>query len=137
MTNLDYVTITINGVFLGDKLTTSYHDTEFDTDVVKDAMTTFRTLRNVFKYDIEELHCLASETPGIYDTAGNPSEKPGRYIWGRAKLSNKTVSPWVYVADGVGYGTRSIPSLITGELFAHHRHNLRKAMLGWDARSPR
>lgn len=137
MTNQDYVTINVNGIFLGDKLTTSYRGKEFESNVVKDAMTGFEILRNVFKYDIEELHCLASETPGTHDTVGNPSEKTGQYIWGRAKLSNNNVSPWVYVVDGVGYGVKFIPNVIVNELLVGHRHKLRVAMLGWDARALR
>jgi len=134
MTNQDYVTITVNGVFLGDKLTTSYRGKEFESNIVKDAMISFEILRNVFKYNIEEIHCLASETPGTHNTVGNPSEKPGRYIWGRAKLSNNNVGPWVYVTDGAGYGVKCIPNVVAGELAINFRHKLRIAMLGWDAK---
>ena len=135
MTNLDYVTIKVNGVFIGNKPTTSYRGQELYPTLVRDALIEFPGLSKLCGFT--ELHCLASETPGDMDTVGDPSEKSGQHIWARAKLSNNNITPWVYVVDGAGYGVKSIPSVVTAELYAFHRHNLRIAMFGWDARRPR
>ena len=137
MKDLDYVTVKADGVFLGGRLTTSYRGVEFESTVIEDAMTDFWHLCNTLKYDIKELHCLASETLGTNDTVGNPSERSGRHIWGRAKFSDDSITPWVYIVDGAGYGIRCIPCVVASELYAQHRHKLRKTMLGWDARAHR
>ena len=135
MTDLDYVTIKATGVFIGNKPTTSYRGQELYPSLVRDGMRGFEILHN--NYSFTELHCLASETPGKFDTVGAPSEKTGQHIWARAKLSNNIVTPWVYVIDGAEYGIKCIPNVVTSELWAFHRHNLRKAIFGWDVRVSR
>ena len=135
MTNLDYVTIKVNGVFIDNKPTTSYRGQELYPSLVRDGLTGFKLLLN--DYNFTELHCLASETPGMHDAVGDPSEKPGQHIWARAKLPDNTVTPWVYVVDGLGYGVKCIPNVVTNELLVYHRHNLRKAIFGRNARAPR
>ncbi|MBO7508992.1 MAG: hypothetical protein J6T57_01820 [Alphaproteobacteria bacterium] len=135
MTNLDYVTLKVNGAFIGNNPATSYRGQELYPTLVRDSLIDFPILSKL--YNFTELHCLASETQGEMDTVGTPSKKPGQHIWARAKLSNNDITQWVYVVDGAGYGVKSITSVVTGELFAFHRHNLRITMFGWDARRPR
>ena len=137
MTNLDYITIDDKGVCVGGVPTKTYRGIMLHAETLNDPLHDFDFLRRQCGYNLTEIHCLISVTTGVVDKVGTPSERPGQHIWARIKLLNGDITPWVYVADGITTpaAARDCVLSVGGSLFAFHRHNLRKALFGYDTRS--
>ena len=96
MKDSDFITIRDDGIFLGDKPTVAYRDIPMDKYTINGVRADFNDLREIMPTKFKKLYVLTSETCGEYAVCGDPSEKPGPYIWVRSELFDGTKSPWVY-----------------------------------------
>ncbi len=97
MTNNDYVTITREGIFVGDKPATVYHG----QTIIKQ-----RQIQQVFSMpgldDITALHVLQSDTAGQVFHPGDPEPSTtGPYIWIRVD-TKYGMSPWFFRLPDIG-----------------------------------
>lgn len=96
-----FLTINMDGVFLGNKAADAYRGEKLDKYHIQDAMKTFTVESDIVSRQqyFSELYVMTSETSGIFSIAGNPSIKHGKYIWARAKKLDGAVSDWTYLCE--------------------------------------
>ena len=97
ISNNDYVTISRDGIFVGDKPATVYH---------KQTIAKPEQIKQIWNMpgleDINELHVLQSDTSGQVFHPGNPeSSATGHYIWIRAN-TKYGMSPWIFRLPDIG-----------------------------------
>ena len=92
--NTEYITINVNGIFVGGKPATHYCGEKIVySDIV---ISVFGDIQRI-NPNVQELHVLSSETRGCHATKpGKPSAKHGEYSWCRAKFKDGIVSDWFY-----------------------------------------
>lgn len=94
MTNQDYITINRNGIFVGGKQTTKYHD---QTIIKTEYIYKLFTIPGL--EEISEIRVLQSDTRGTVFQPGEPKpSKTGSYIWMQA-VTKYGVSPWIFRLD--------------------------------------
>ena len=96
-----FLTINMDGVFLGNKVADMYRGEKLDKYHIQDARKSFNVENDILsrRQYFSELYVMTSETSGIFSIAGNPSLNHGRYIWVRAKKLGGTVSDWTYLCE--------------------------------------
>ena len=97
MTNQDYITINRNGIFVGGKQTTKYHD---QTIIKTEFICKLFNIPGL--EEISEIRVLQSDTYGTVFQPGEPKpSKTGHYIWIQA-VTKYGVSPWIFRLDDTG-----------------------------------
>ena len=86
----EYITIKLNGVFVGDKQTSTYRDAYIATLSPVDTLVQL----NKNHPNVSEIHCMTSITHGTPNKFGNPLSQHGPIAWFRVKTVDGTVSPW-------------------------------------------
>ena len=104
MTNNDYVTIRRDGIFVGDKPATMYHN---------QPITKIEQIKQVFRTpgleDISEIRVLQSDTCGQVFYPGDPEPSvTGPYVWIQA-VTKYGLSPWIFRL--VDMGRKDVASL--------------------------
>lgn len=84
--NNTYLTITKNGMRLGNKNVTKYQGKEINCKTTIEMF--FEDIQRRKSQNISEVHVLSSETPGEYAKPGDPSGKTGPYVWCRIKYKD-------------------------------------------------
>ena len=98
--NTEYITINVNGIFVGDKPATHYRGEKMK--FLNSAISTFGSIRVEINPNVQELHVLSSKTRGRRGQTGKPSAKSGESVWYRVKFNDGTVSDWVYLTSQGG-----------------------------------
>ena len=102
-----YVTIKIDGVFVGGQPATQYNGQNiYNLDnLVKYLVAGDALMKYEHGVGIDEIHCLQSSTDGEYSKLGNPvADANGTRAWCRVKFADGKLSPWVF---NYGYGSAS------------------------------
>ncbi len=118
--NTEYITVNADGIFVGGKPATKYHDQEIcNIDYVKEVFAWMQKQNP----EIEEFHIGAFETHGEHAKPGNPNGVFGPNAWCRVKFKNGKLGAWVFddthssaagcaydCADGCAYSVRDLAS---------------------------
>lgn len=95
--NTEYITITRDGVFIGDQPATQYLGQDiYNLDKLPMLLAQGSVVME-FEHNIgiKELHVLASETKGEYAEVGTPSAMHGGSAWCRMVFNDGRASAWV------------------------------------------
>lgn len=97
ISNNDYVTISRDGIFVGGKPATVYHE-----QTIAKPEQIMQVWNMPGLEDIIELHVLQSDTDGQVFHPGNPEPAAtGHYIWIRAN-TKYGMSPWIFRLSDIG-----------------------------------